>query len=365
MRFIHRSLFSLIVVLLLSGLALAQGVSYTVQFEAAPTKEEAEEKVRQLKTKDVQAYIVKSFIPGKGTFFRVRAGLFSGQAEAKRFGAYLQQRGVISEYFVTTYEKPSEDTVARATPAKTVPAPAAKEQSVKPQAPQANETPRYSQSASGNVPAISGKPATGSPVNLTVYSPSNSAANNSAPKTAVGGVAAMAPAATPAPPGGFSRFQDPKVGYSFDYPTYWTGQPLTAQEANEQRVNAGAMFKSHEDAAFLNAIWNELDKANNPESNNELIVEVILKSMASGEGTRLEETARRVENQNGLIKTYIDLKAAFQTQGQNTPLDFLGKAVIVRASKGILLVVAFYSKDAPPNAASAADKIIASVRAPE
>jgi len=39
--------------------------------------------------------------------------------------------------------------------------------------------------------------------------------------------------------------------------------------------------------------------------------------------------------------------------------------VIVRAAKGILLVVAFYSKDAPANTAGIADKIIASVRAPE
>ncbi len=346
---------------MLSGLALAQGASYTVQFGASPSKEEAEEKVRQLKTKDVQAYIVKSFVPGKGTFYRVRAGLFSGQAEAKRFGNYLQQRGVISEFFVTTYEKPTEDTVARATPPKTAPASAVKGQPLTPQTSQPKETPKYSPPASGNIPAVSGKSAIAPPVNMAVYS----AANNSASKTAVGSVPAPTPAVTSAPPGGFSRFQDPKIGYSFDYPSYWTGQPLTAQEANEQRVNAGAMFKSHEDAAFLNAIWNELDKANNPESNNELIIEVILKSMASGEGTRLEETARRVENQNGVIKTYLDLKAAFQTQGQTAPLDFLGKAVIVRASKGILLVVAFYSKDAPPNAATAADKIIASVRAPE
>jgi hypothetical protein len=87
--------------------------------------------------------------------------------------------------------------------------------------------------------------------------------------------------------------------------------------------------------------------------------------MSSGEGTQLQETARKVETGNGLIKTYLDLKAAFQTQGQATPLDFLGKAVIIRAAKGILLVVAFYSKDAPPNAASVVERIIASVRAPE
>jgi hypothetical protein len=364
MRFIHRLLFPLAIALTLSGWAFAQSASYTVQLEALPSKEEAEERVRELKSKDVQAYIVKSFVPGKGTFYRVRAGLFSGQAEAKRFGNYLQQRGVISEYFVTTYEKPTEETVARETQPKTA-APTAKERPAKLQASQPKDAPKYSAPASGNAPAISSRPAVASSINTTAYTPTNSTANNPAPKTAIGSVPATTSVAASAPPSGFSRFHDPKVGYSFDYPSYWTGQPLTAQEASEQRVNAGAMFKSNEDVAFLNAIWNELDKANSPENNNDLIVEVILKSMASGDGTKLEEIARRVENHNGVIKTYLDLKAAFQTQGQTAPLDFLGKAVIVRVSKGILLVVAFYSKDAPPNAAIAADKIIASVRAPE
>jgi len=354
MRSIHRLLFSLAVILALSGLASAQGASYTVQFEAAPTKEEADEKVKWLKAKDVQAYVVKSFVPGKGAFYRVRAGLFSSQAEAKKFGAYLRQRGVISDFFVTNYEKPAESNVAGGVPAKAGAALAPKEQSVKTQAPKPVQT------VSNTVTTPASRPAASSSFNSSA-----NAANNPGTTAAVGGVPAVAPPSTSAPPSGFSRFQDSKAGYSFDYPNYWTGQPLTVQEANEQRVNAGAMFKSHEDAAFLNAIWNELDKANNPEGNNELIVEVILKSMASGDGTRLEETARRVESRNGVIKTYLDLKAAFQTQGQNAPLDFLGKAVIVRASRGILLVVAFYSKEAPSNAAIAADKIIASVRAPE
>jgi len=87
--------------------------------------------------------------------------------------------------------------------------------------------------------------------------------------------------------------------------------------------------------------------------------------MSSGDGTQLKETSRKVVAENGLIKTFLDLKAAFQTQGQPTPLDFLGKAVIIRTTKGILLVVTFYSKDASQSSAPIADRIIASVRAPE
>jgi len=162
------------------------------------------------------------------------------------------------------------------------------------------------------------------------------------------------------------RFQDPKIGYSFDYPDYWTGQPLSEKEAIEQRMNAGATFSSDKDAAFLNVIWNELERANNPTDENDVIVDGILNGMSTSDGiSKLEETARRVESRNGLIKTYIDLRAAVQIQGQSAPLDCMAKSVIIRANRGILLVAVFYTKDAGPNVTSAADKIIASARAPK
>ncbi len=340
-------------VLMLFGPAGAQSVGYTVQFEAAPTREEAEERVRQLESKDVSAYIVKSLVPGKGVFYRVRAGFFSNQNEAKRFGSRLQQRGVVSEFFVTTYEKPTEETIAG---------------SAARGGPQVKPTSKTNQIASSNLPAAVSSSVASPPPNPATNSapgPAPNSTNNPASNSAVGSAPAATATAALGPPLGFARFTDSKVGFSFDYPEHWTGNPLTDKEASDQRVNSGALFQSQKDAAFLNAIWNDLDKANSPTSENDLIIEVILKSMASDEGTKLEETARRVENQNGLIKTYLDLKAVFQTPGQPAPLDFLGKAVIIRASRGILLVVAFYSKDAPSNTASAADRIIASARAPE
>jgi SPOR domain len=341
MGFIHRSICSMAIVLIFFGLAGAQGSGYAVQFGAFTVKEEAEDKVRDLKAKDVAAYIVKSVITGKGVFYRVRAGFFTNQNQAKRFGANLQERGLVPEYIITAYEKPNESSATVAAP--------------KPQ-PIAKTPQRAPQTAQNNPP----------PAN----NPAPNVAINSGSRAPVIGVPATSPpppvvTTVSAPPIGFLRYQDPKVGYSFDYPNYWMGQPLSDKEASEQRMSAGAVFTSQKDASFLYTVWNELDKANNPANENDLIVEVILRGMASGNGTKLEETARRVEARNGMIKTYLDLKAVFQAPGQNVPLDFLGKAVIVRASRGIMLVVTFYSKDAPPNAEDAADKIIASARPPE
>jgi hypothetical protein len=88
--------------------------------------------------------------------------------------------------------------------------------------------------------------------------------------------------------------------------------------------------------------------------------------MKSGKETQtMEATSRRVEEVKGQIKTFLDLRAKFQMPGQNSPLDFLGKALIIRANKGILLIAVFYSKDAPASVPSLAEKVIASVKTPE
>ncbi len=393
-RLIHRLFFSLALVVAWFALAGAQISVYTVQFKAAPTREEAEEEVRSLKARNVSAYIVKSVVAGKGVFYRVRAGVFSNREDAKRFGANLQQRGVVSEFIVMPYEKPSDEFASGAAPAA-----APKPKAPPAAAPQPKSPPKTDQTALNSAPAESPRaaaaanrpiaetrpnpPANSPPVvDLTPREAPESANNpvNSAPAAAATSSARAIPspannappdssvgeATASGPPAGFARFRDPKIGYSFDYPEHWTGQPLSDKEASEQRMNAGAMFSSQKDSAFLSAIWNELDKANNPANENDVIVDVILKSMSASDGiSKLEETARRTENRNGLIKTYLDLKAVFQTPEQSAPLDFLGKAVIVRASRGILLVATFYAKDAAPNVASAADRIIASARPPE
>jgi SPOR domain len=393
MRLLHRSFFSLALVLALFQMAGAQGATYTVQFKASPTREEADEEVRQLKARNISAYIVKSIVQGKGVFYRVRAGVFSTQADAKKFGANLQQRGVIPEFFVTTYEKPIEDVASdpgpAATPKPKTPPRASKPEpdssagdtrtavQTRPERAPLNSAPSEAPSPA---PAAASKPTTvartspngggasNSATNTEANSPAKStpsAANNPGLSASVGEApASKAPAA--ALPSGFARFRDPKIGYSFDYPEYWIGQSLSDKEATEQRMNAGAMFSSQKDSAFLSVIWNELDKANNLSNENDLIVDVILRSMSASDGiSKLEETARRVENRDGMIKTYLELKAVLQTPEQTSPLDFLGKAVIVRASRGILLVATFYAKDSGPNVSASIDKIIASARPPE
>jgi hypothetical protein len=385
MKLLHRLFFSLALVLMLFQLVGAQGATFTVQFKAVPSREEADEEVRQLKARNISAYIVKSVVSGKGVFYRIRAGVFSSRSDANKFGANLQQRGAIPEFIVMAYEKPVEDVTSAPAPTAT-PKPKTPARTNQPELNSSpNDTPRSAAQtrseraplnsgegeAAGPAPSAASKSTIAARTNTPANSTTNTASNppvRSAPTTTnnPGLSASVGEAPAPAPATGFMRFRDPKIGYSFDYPEYWTGQPLSDKEATDQRMNAGAMFSSQKDSAFLSAIWNELDKANNLSNENDLIVDVILRSMSASDGiSKLEETARRVENRDGLIKTYLELKAVLQTPEQTTPLDFLGKAVIVRASRGILLVATFYAKDSAPNVGAAIDKIIASARAPQ
>jgi CHAT domain-containing protein/Tfp pilus assembly protein PilF len=92
-----------------AGLASGKTASYTVQIEAIPSLEPAREKVKQLKTQGVDAYIIKSEVKSKGIFFRVRVGNFPTQAEANKYGTELQEEGVLSQFFVARYQPPQRE----------------------------------------------------------------------------------------------------------------------------------------------------------------------------------------------------------------------------------------------------------------
>jgi sporulation related protein len=373
--------FSLLVLSALTGLAVAQSTRYTVQLEATQTLDIALAKVKGFKGQGLDAYIVKTEVQGKGTFYRIRVGNFPTQADAKKYGTDLQRLGFSSNFFIATYEPPDGDLTdgaptrgVAAPEAKTPPAkePAKKEE-VKPEP--AKEPVKQQQAAAVPSTVVTAPPLTQpAPEPVKQAAPPAAppaeqklASNLSAPVASPLAPAANASPAPTAAPAAISyiKFQDQAIGYSFERPQTWEGGQLDSKDAQDQKVSAGALFKSYQDSAFITAIWNTLDKANSPEQDNDLIIQLILQSMGSDTGTQqMTETSRKVVNESGVIKTYLDLKATFKSQGQEGPLDFLGKAVIARTGKGILLVVAFYWKGGPPYVSGVADKIIASVRPP-
>ena len=319
--------------LAVAAVASAQAGRFAVQVEATPARAEAEARVEQLEAQGVEAYLVESLVPGKGHFYRVRVGDFASRAAAQRHGQQLKAQGTVRDFFVAAYEAP-------------VP-----------------EAPSYVAQVDSTLP-----PTPQEPPALPTQIPSSEPAPTASSAVSV---PATPPATTPAidnvsPLPSYARYQDADVGYSFEYPQNWVGRPLSTNEILAQKVTAGAMFKSNQEIAFLNATWNELDRANSSDQDNERVVDLILESMASGNGTqKLEALSRRVVHEGPRIKTFLDLDAAFQVPNQPAPLELLGKCVIIRASKGILLLVAFYPKDAPQVVVIDADHIVQTAQAPD
>ena len=163
----------------------------------------------------------------------------------------------------------------------------------------------------------------------------------------------------------FRRFEERAFGYSFEHPDYWNGGRLNPEELQAQRIDGGAVFRSQEDVAFMSAIWNSLKNANSPAYDNNLIVDLVVKSLSSSTGLQgLNEVSRRMVQEGDQIKTFVDLRTLFRQPRSNQSLEFQGKAVIIRANTGILLVVTFYAKESAPTMIAAADRIIGSARVP-
>jgi hypothetical protein len=232
----HLAINSLLVLFLITGFAVAQVTQYTVQLEALPLLERAQERVQQLKAQGLEAYIVKSQVTGKGIFFRVRVGKFPNQNEARKYGASLQSRGVVPAYFIAAYEAPQENFETRgANLADAQPiAPLTQPTNPQPRVEQpTNTTPVTVENASkGTQAAIGNLPGAG----ITSFAPGGAGTNSASPS------AAPIPSSV-----SFLRFQDATIGYSFERPQYWEGGALDPKDAQDQKSNAGSLFKSYQD----------------------------------------------------------------------------------------------------------------------
>ena len=95
----------------------AQGRSFALQISSVTSETEAQADVAGLKAKGVEAYVVKSEVPGKGMRYRVRIGKFATMQQAKAAGDRLTGEKIIHEFAVMVYETPAT-AVARREPKK-------------------------------------------------------------------------------------------------------------------------------------------------------------------------------------------------------------------------------------------------------
>src|SRR5262245_63744960 len=89
--------------------ALAQGRSFTIQVGSVISEAEARSSVANLRAQGLEAYWVKTTIPGIGVRYRVRIGRYQNQAQAKAKADQLIGAGSIKEFIVTVYDAPPSD----------------------------------------------------------------------------------------------------------------------------------------------------------------------------------------------------------------------------------------------------------------
>jgi photosystem II stability/assembly factor-like uncharacterized protein len=90
-------------------LASAQGRGFTIQVESAISEAEARSSVAKLIAQGLEAYWVKTTIPGIGVRYRVRIGRYQNQAQARAKAEQLLGAGVIKEFIVTVYDASPSD----------------------------------------------------------------------------------------------------------------------------------------------------------------------------------------------------------------------------------------------------------------
>jgi SPOR domain len=409
-------LISLSLLLALSLPGFSQSGQFTVQIDSMVNQDGAEAKVANLKSQGLNAYWLKSVVPSQGMRYRVRIGRFPSRAAAITYGTRLKQQGVFPDFYAALWEgntspfgnavveakpkpvPPPAPAPVVATPKPVVPEPQQAQRiretpkpvantttdkpmmdSVKPVKVQPVPTPAPNNAVPKFVPGTETKPIKTSPLPIPpmeVKPPRDRKASNDVPSNGNVATAVTAPVTkvaketvaavtTPAPSVGFTKFEDKGFGYSFEHPNYWSGGNIEQSQLQAQRIDSGAIFRSQQDAAFTHAIWNSLKNANSPAYDNNLIVDLVIKSVGNSAGMQgLTETARRMTQEGDQIKTFVDLKTMFQQTRATTPLEFQGKAVIIRSSAGILLVVAFFSKESAPTMSTSAERIISSAIVP-
>jgi photosystem II stability/assembly factor-like uncharacterized protein len=106
---VEKTILLLIAIAFSVPVASAQGRSFTIQVESAISEADARSSVAKLRAQGLEAYWVKTAIPGIGVRYRVRVGRYQSQAQAKAKADQLLGAGLINEFIVTVYDAPPSD----------------------------------------------------------------------------------------------------------------------------------------------------------------------------------------------------------------------------------------------------------------
>lgn len=81
---------------------------YTIQIKAVQSKTEAEQISTDLNSKGYSSYIIKSDLPEKGLWYRIRIGKFKNRSQAKKIAEEFKRKEKM-DYYIASYMSPKID----------------------------------------------------------------------------------------------------------------------------------------------------------------------------------------------------------------------------------------------------------------
>jgi hypothetical protein len=289
------------ILLLALSPALAEQRIWTTQIAAPQNQQDAEKRVTQLLAQGLDAYWIRTDVPGVGIRYRVRIGRFASKAAAQENGERLRSQGVTREFFIAEYLPPTEATVT-ATPA---------------------------------APATETKTATA----RAATTPDDGVFRTFRDKAI-----------------GYS-FAHPGQWRG----AAWSDAQSLAQNADA----GASFASKRDHASLRAVWTRLPDANDPRKYDTNPLVDDVLKSLAPATSVqRLRELSRATETEGNDFKTYVDLDMLVRDPSTAGMLSFLCKAVIARCQQGVLLLAVFYPADASASVAASADRILRSVHPP-
>jgi hypothetical protein len=289
------------ILLLALSSAPAEQIIWTTQIAALPSQQDADTQVTQLLAQGLDAYWIRTDVPGVGTRYRVRIGRFASKAAAQETGERLRSQGVTREFFIAVYLTPTEAT-ATATPA---------------------------------APATETKTAT----------------TRTATKPGDGGFRTFRDKAI-----GYSFAYPGHWGGAS-----WSA----AQNLTQNADAGASFVSKRDRASLRAVWTRLPDANDPGQYDTNILVDNVLRSLAPATSVqRLRELSRATETEGNDFKTYVDLDVLVRDPSTASMLSFLCKAVIARCQQGVLLLAVFYPADASASVAASAERILRSVHTP-
>jgi cell division septation protein DedD len=308
-----------------------KGDEYTIQIAALMSEREARRLLTMKRLQGVEEIDIHREKTDAGTLHRIQIGRFPSKPKAEQAARDMKERGLITEYFITTINKTEieEETALGET----------------------------GEEANGAKPTVQPRTVVTpepipSPVPATPNQPTEKR-NDLTPglgdevlKLAAKSVNAAATTAVT-----MAAFRNNENGYVYLRPRDWSAKDVGSSVLREEGSRSGEMFISAEAGAFISTAYRRFEstpdgyvdggiavKDITPENLIERMMGKLRKLPGVSDVNELRYSVRMTE---GVERTEVALELKFRPSVNDQPVPFVVRAVLVRNSTGLLELIGF------------------------